>query len=334
MIKQGFMVAAVMLAVTSLGTGLAGLALAQGSRTIYAAVLSNKGFVAVGGENPGTGLYLVCDDGEWRSAGHNNVRTFAVEAFPQVGDGLIYTANGNGIFVSRDGGATWRVTSGWQLTEALEIAAHPRTPETVFAGTAYGLWKSTEMGENLQQMTGRFVEGLFIDVEDPNRIYIGEEDGIRYSIDGGRRFRAASGASYTVHGFGQHRARPHLLFAGAEDHGVLRSTDRGASWQMVGDATAGTTVYAIRIDANNPDRMFAATFAHGVLRSLDGGATWRAFTAGLQERHLHDLAIHPDNPDTLYAATLTSGLFRSTDGGESWQPFALENTQIYQIEIH
>ncbi|RMD92126.1 MAG: hypothetical protein D6814_17360, partial [Calditrichaeota bacterium] len=144
---------------------------------IYAAVLSNKSYT-VGRNNPGTGLYVGDETGKtWKNLAFKNMRTFAIDIFPDYGDGLFYTANGNGVIVSRDGGKSWRVTTGWKITEVLKIRAWPRDPRIVYIGTAYGAYKSVQMGENWQQLTHRFVSALHLDVEDSQRVYLGEQQG-------------------------------------------------------------------------------------------------------------------------------------------------------------
>lgn len=309
-------------------------AMAQSSNhRLYAAVLSNVSYT-VGAKNAGVGLFVGDESGShWQNLAFNNMRTFAIEIFPEHGDGLFYTANGNGVIVSRDGGQTWRVTTGWEITEILEAAAVPSHPEIIYVGTAYGLWKSVEYGENWQNLTQRFVNAVHLDVTNPDRIYLGEEDGMRISEDAGASFRSIKPPGDAVNHFAQDPAEPDRLYLGTEDHGIFVSDDRGESWQQVESAPATATVYGVTIDFKNPDKVFAGTFSSGLLRSLDRGKTWEVIKNGIADIAVYDIAVHPDDSQILYAGTANRGIFRSTDAGASWQPFALDGTHVLEVEI-
>ena len=308
--------------------------MAQNSnRKIYVAVLSNVSYT-VGAKNAGVGLFVGDETGSnWKNMAFNNMRTFAIEIFPDHGDGLFYTANGNGVIVSRDGGKSWRVSTGWEITEVLEVVAVPSNPEIIYAGTAYGLWKSVDCGENWENLTKRFVQAVHLDVTNPDRVYLGEEDGMRISEDSGASFRPIRTATRAVNDFAQDDSEPARLYLGTEDHGIFVSNNRGESWQQMDGDLATSTVYAVKIDFRDPNRVFAATFANGTLRSLDRGETWKSITDGIENIPIYNLALHPDHADILYASTANRGLFRSTDAGDSWQPFALDGTHILELEI-
>lgn len=120
--------------------------------------------------------------------------------------------------------------------------------------------------------------------------------------------------------------------------GILKSTDGGASWQVLNEANGLKNLYVgtLFMHPSNPDILLAGT-AHavygqyqGVYLSTDAGATWRLT---MDRRYL----IGPPTPDSgdqitavefaasdpliAYAA---SGLvfYRSTDGGVSWKVMA------------
>ena len=301
--------------------------------TIYAAVLSNKSFT-VGQRNPGTGLYVGDAEGKtWSNITFSNLRMFDIEMFPHYNNGLFYTANGNGVMVSHDSGQTWRVTTGWEITEVLEIAAVQTNPGVVYIGTAYGVWKSTDFGEHWQRLTQRFINALLIDHADPERIFVGEEKGLIISSNGGKSFKTVPGLDDAVNALGQHPARPEWIIAGTEDHGLFFSKNRGKSFQQIRGETETCTIYSITFDANKPDRAYASTFASGVLITEDGGQSWRISRKGLEDMAVHDVAVHPQNSDILYAGTVNFGIYRSTDAGQTWKPFALDGTQVWRVVV-
>ena len=300
---------------------------------VYVAVVSNKSFT-VGAKNAGSGLFVGdLSGGTWRNLAFSNMRTFSVEVLPHIGSGLIYTANGNGVIISRDGGKTWRVTTGWEITEVLKIAANPQNPATVYIGTAYGAYKSVDFGETWQQLTHRYVYSLHLDVQDTSRIYVGEEDRLLVSTNAGRSFRRTGRLSLPVLSLAQDPQEPDILFLGTEDDGLFVSRNRGKSWRQVGTAPVTATVYQILIDEHDPRRIFAATFAHGVLISHDGGRSWMGQQKTLQGMPVFCIALHPQDRNTLFAGTQKWGIVSSEDGGKTWKPFGLDGTYVMEIEI-
>ncbi len=302
-------------------------------RTIYAGTISNVNYV-VGARNLGTGLFTISDDGsKVEKISNVNLRTFSVESFPDHENGLIYCDNGNGLFVTKNHGKKWRVTTGWEITEVLEAAAVTTNPKIIYIGSAYGLYISTEYGENFKRLTNRFVGGLKIDNKNLDRIYLGQEDGLYISNNSGKTFKKVAKLAYQITTIAQDPKDQNRIYIGTEDDGIFISENRGKSWQQVSGEAIKATVYEITIDDNNPDRLFAASFKMGVLRSMDRGKSWQSFTKGLEEIPVYGVVIHPDRPDILYAGTANKGVRQSKDNGQSWQDFALDGSHVFDIEI-
>lgn len=143
---------------------------------------------------------------------------------------------------------------------------------------------------------------------------------------------------------------PGAILAGT-DAGLLRSTDRGLSWET----TLPGDVRAILAHPARPGRLFAGTQPAAVWRSDDGSAGWRELT-GLgtpEERagwHLPGatpletvplarvgaLASPPGAPETIYAGVEVGGVWRSDDGGAEWRacnagPAGLA---VHQLVVH
>jgi photosystem II stability/assembly factor-like uncharacterized protein len=131
--------------------------------------------------------------------------------------------------------------------------------------------------------------------------------------------------------------------------GILKSSDRGASWTLLGASSfARGSVAALRVDPTEPSTLLAATSRggagrdqpetvpspppFGILRSTDGGKTWVRTLAGQTTA----LEIDPTNFRNQYAAigepragvfndtpgAVVNGLYRSPDGGQTWSPIA------------
>ena len=92
---------------------------------------------------------------------------------------------------------------------------------------------------------------------------------------------------------------------------VLRSTDGGASWEVVGGPIdgcgAGCAIRDIAVDTGVPRSIYAATAA-GVFKASDAGAGWQAVNTGMGERTVTAVVVDPADPNVAYAATAT-GVF-------------------------
>jgi tetratricopeptide (TPR) repeat protein/photosystem II stability/assembly factor-like uncharacterized protein len=98
----------------------------------------------------------------------------------------------------------------------------------------------------------------------------------------------------------------------------FRSANVGQIWIACGntDATQAYGGTPISIDPRNADHLFAAT-SSGVLESEDGCASWIPKNAGLGNLHVNSVALDPANPYTIYAGT-DNGAYVSFDSGEHW----------------
>ena len=95
--------------------------------------------------------------------------------------------------------------------------------------------------------------------------------------------------------------------AGTGVHGVLLSTDGGATWTVNED---GATIYAVALDPTDPQRMAAAGYETGLLLSTDGGTRWRKQSLDMAATALHALAFDPDHAGRLWLGTVGDGRLR------------------------
>ncbi len=115
------------------------------------------------------------------------------------------------------------------------------------------------------------------------------------------------------------------VFAGV--HGaILRSHDRGATWQVAELRTPPPIVTCLAVSPNYEQDgiLFAGTLEDGVFRSADRGGRWVAWNFGLIDLRVLCLGVSPlyGQDETLVVGTET-GLFRSTNGGRAWRELGL-----------
>ncbi|MFZ1755164.1 MAG: hypothetical protein WAU10_15545 [Caldilineaceae bacterium] len=196
-----------------------------------------------------------------------------------------------------------RTTASGRLTG---IVFDPSNANTIYVATAGGgVWKSTNKGVSFVSITSTRPEFAFssvaVDPANSNIVYAGTGD-----------------------------------LNGYYGNGILKSTDGGTTWTLLGTAQFGANaVIQIVIDPTNSNRIYAATGwaaqraskdqppAKGVFRSNDAGATWQQVLAcNPCANGFTDLLMEPGNPQILYAANAGVGVFKSTDGGDTWNALA------------
>jgi len=122
----------------------------------------------------------------------------------------------------------------------------------------------------------------------------------------------------------------HVIYAGSQGQGVLRSDDCGTTWRPAG--LAGQIVTALALSRAAPDVVYAATKPPQLYVSRDGGARWTELAAfrrvarwwwfqPAEQPHIafvSALALSPTDPRVIVAGFEAWALVRSTDGGQSW----------------
>jgi hypothetical protein len=213
--------------------------------------------------------------------------------------------------------------SAWQHVlpdvETFALYVHPTDPNLVFAGTADGVWRSTDRGGSFQRAAfpdrGKQVWSLLLDARDKRRMY-----------------------------------------AGGSPVDIYRSDDCGESWRRLpnpGIPARATAPFPVRVmrmvqHPTRPDEIYAALEVNGVMRSCDGGETWNDCSADLirlsEQPQLrskivsdtyaegmldgHAITISSADPDAIILAC-RMGLFRSTDQGQTWRPMDMKGVSPF-----
>ena len=206
--------------------------------------------------------------------------------------GRCYAARASGLYVSADGGRSWRdayrsLALKTPLTTAA-VALAPQTggEQTVFAGVLGGILRSADSGERWTTAT----------LPSPPPYVIAIAVSPDFEQDG-------------------------LVFAATIEDGVFRSWDRGASWAAWNFGLLDLNVYALEISPHfGRDQMLYAGTESGIFCSTNGGRAWREVPFPMEAAPVLSLAISPvfSTDGVLFAGTESSGLFRSDDRGASW----------------
>ncbi len=278
---------------------------------------------------------------------------------------------GDGVYVSHDGGKSFK-NMGLKETEHIsKIIVHPRNPNIIWvaaqgplwsAGRQRGLFKSTDGGKTWNnvlsagQWTG--VSDAVIDPKNPNVLYAsthqrhrtvwalmntGPESGIHKSVDGGETWtELKTGLPSGNLGKISLQVSPqksNVVYATIElddrKGGFYRSDDGGKSWSEMSDYLGGGTgphyYQEIYVDPHRFDVIYQANVQLG--RSSDGGKTWDNIEG--QSKHVdnHAVAFHPGDPNFVLVGC-DGGLYVSHDNAKTYRFINnLPLTQFYKIDV-
>ena len=245
-----------------------------------------------------------------------------------------------------------------------DLAVAESDPRLIYVGTATaGVWKSTNHGTTWSAVftheSTSSVGDVTLAPSNPNVVWVGTGepqnrqsspwgDGVFRSADGGRTW-ASLGLQETRH-IARIQVHPHNpdvayvaavgnLWRANPERGVYKTTDGGATWDLVLFVDSETGAIDLAMDRSDPNTLFAAMYQRrrtawgfngggagsGLYRTVDGGATWERLQGGLPEGHLGriGLDIYRRDGNLLYARVEArkgrGGIFVSRNRGETWE---------------
>ncbi len=207
-------------------------------------------------------------------------------------------------------------------------------------------------------MSGRVVD-IDVNADNPIEFYVGyASGGLWYTDNNGTSFTPVLDNSPTQNigdiavdwttgtiwvGTGESNAS-RSSYAGI---GVLRSDDKGKTWQHMG-LTDTHHIGQMLLNPENSNEILVGATGHlysnnkerGVYKSSDGGTTWRKTLFINDQTGIIDMANVPNNFEIVYAAAWekdrkawdflgngsSSGIYKSIDGGDSWTKVSVEGS--------
>ena len=243
------------------------------------------------------------------------------------------------------GDSAW-VSLGPPGGDVFDVAASTVDANIVLAGLAPGgsfggtLYRSTDGGNtwsDVPALDGTSVFDIEFAPAPDNTTYLGTQDSIRKSTDGGLSWVTLNlgiGANDQVFDVAIDPSAPSILWVGVADASgsqpvnVIRSTDGGATWaDRTPPHAAPLSGRGIAIDpgdSNTVIAVFGGDFGGGeVWVSTDGGDSWTDRSAGLPGNPLN--AVVYDGTRLLVGGGLLFGsqfvgLYESPDLGVTWTP--------------
>ncbi|HEV8628969.1 MAG TPA: glycosyl hydrolase, partial [Thermoanaerobaculia bacterium] len=223
---------------------------------------------------------------------------------------------GSGLWVSRDGGESWKRLRGDGLPEGIwgkvGVRVAPSDSQRVYAlieAEAGGLFRSDNGGESWEHASASrgirqrawYYSCLTIDPGKPDVVWFPEVSMLK-TIDGGKTIRSVKGGGWDHHDVWIDPSEPKRMIV-ASDAGVSLSSDGGESWYRPPMAIA--QLYHVITDSRTPYRVLAAAQDWGTVsgpsNSLHGGGILLSDWHGVGGGEAGHVAPETDDPDIVYA---------------------------------
>lgn len=162
---------------------------------------------------------------------------------------VLYAGTSGGVYKSTDGAGYWeKVNNGLVPPEIIKssralgvtsIQVDPFAPDTVYAATLDGLYKTTDGAKSwvrmAQSLQDQMMIGMLLDGSRAGVLYLVGRSGVHRSEDGGATWTATNNgfATLNVRSIAQSQTDPSLFYAGTNGSGLYRSRNRGETWESV-----------------------------------------------------------------------------------------------------
>lgn len=281
---------------------------------------------------------------------------------------LVASTAGTGIIRSLDDGITWtNVKTGLSFYNLSKrhtnrysvLVSSPKSPGVIYLtnstwGGSGGLYKSTDFGESWTKVTSKLPESWLKTSRrmnsvavSRNNIYLGSSRYIYQSDDGGESWtqliskKVDKGWTNTgINIFGHTRVaktdpgNQAIIYIGTADHGLVRSTDNGISWNPIGKSlNYADNVWDIDTCQKRPGYLFIiSSNIKGKLcmyTGSDNGESWESYCDGLGKSNRNEkIYVEPKSCTTTYIAS-SEGLMRGDNRRGKWHTiFAQDNITV------
>jgi hypothetical protein len=306
---------------------------AAGQSTLVACGVTAREYV-VGAKLPPSGLFLKPDGGAWRHAGYNHPFVAAVDYDPAA-PGSLYMAAGNGLIRVSERGEKWKILTGSDVTELMDVSVDRNAPGTVYFTHTAGIRVSHDSGATWADASAglhrKYSQAIRVDRAHSGVLVAGNEEGVFRSPDGGKTWKLAGAAGIQVLHVEQSPQDPCWWLAATEGGGLFVSTDSGVTFESNGNLGVGRNLSDIAFDPNAPDRVAVAGWGPGVAMSEDRGKTWQFRNAGLPSLSVWSVAFDPGHAGRVYASVHEEAMYVSQDYGRTWTKDGLEGSAIYRM---
>jgi photosystem II stability/assembly factor-like uncharacterized protein len=270
-------------------------------------------------------------------------------AIPESDPTSIWLAGANGVYVSRNSGASFALSFVPNYSQAASVVAvDPSNANNVFVSGFYGrFYKTSDNGANWVEITDNIQSNSAFSIglqpsQSGLHVLVGGFAGIYLSTVGGTQWSARDkgflGTRITSLSADATLDRiyistlnngVHYLAGGASTTTAVNNSQL----MQLGLPATSTPINSVLVQDASAGRLFAAVNSEiGV--SSDGGASWSGLGFNSPFRDwLTSLVSSPGNPQVILASGLTS-LHRTADGGKNWSKITTglpANTSVSKV---
>lgn len=251
-----------------------------------------------------------------------------------------------GVFKSVDGGKTWEHKvniEGGDFLDSIAITAlkiDPKENNILYLGTrTNGIYKTENGADTWFKVSDESkilsdtatINDIAIEKNNNKIIYVAALNNaigvLLKSEDGGKNWSEAyisSESNKTVNAVEIDPISPNVVYIGTAQGGLLRSDNRGRSWESIAWFGATSEVKEIIIDKNNNNGIILRT-SDDVKKTTDKGVTWETLAKKIREAipkanmsMINSITPNLSNPLTLYL-TYKNLVITTNDGGTTWE---------------
>lgn len=236
-----------------------------------------------------------------------------------------------GVWISNNSGDTWeKIKSDSMPVNIDSLAMDPRNTKTIYAGTWYRPFKSTDGGNSWHLINKGMIDdsdvfAITVNNKNPDYLVASACSGIYESYNAGESWAKIQGIpsqARRTRDILQHPSRPGTIYA-ATTEGFWMSTNSGKSWAMT--TQRDLEINSIAVHPDNPDKVYIGTNNYGVMVSNDGGKNFTQTNGNFSSRFTYSITSDVEIPTRLYATTINTAtgggfIFISDDSGATWRP--------------
>src|SRR5216683_3536916 len=239
---------------------------------------TSKGIVVIDADRCGAPRLVLADPSSIGCMANDceNPRLIYAGSIQHVG-----SSRGAGMLArSIDGGRTWKDITPRAIRDedVWAVAASPDACNQVFIGTSHArLFRSDNSGRTFDECTA------FLKVH-------GRE---RWTFPPPPHIPHVRSISFAPDD-------PSTVYIGVEEGGVIRSRDRGQTFELITNGIY-PDIHNVIVDPHDSNRLYATT-GRGFYRSENKGSSWNYIAEGISKSYTVPLLAHPRVPGVVYTA--------------------------------
>jgi len=306
-----------------------------GQYTLYTCGSRSKAYV-VGAKLPASGIFIKPAGSEWRHTGFNHPFITAFDFDPHD-PSAVYAAAGNGLLRVTGNGERWKILTGSDVTELLDVTVDRNAPGAIYFAHTHGIEVSRDGGATWHDAASglrrKYTAALRVDSGRAGVLLAGTEQGVFRSEDGGKSWPLAGAAGIQVLHIEQSPHDACYWLASTEGRGLFDSSDCGVSFESNSSLGVGRNLYDIAFDPASSNRIAVAGWGVGVAITEDRGKTWQPRDAGLPGTDVWSVAFDPAQPGRIYTSVHEEAVYVSTDYGRTWSRDGLAGSSIFRMKF-